>query len=985
MIKKNLKTILSLVIWLGLLILAIVTMPNTSQVIKEKGQVTLPQNVQSNIARQMSDEFASDKSGGREIIAVFNSSNKLTKTQNDEIKSVLDTIKSQKSRYGITEIVQASDSNEVKKQVVSKDNTTQMAMITLKSDDDLLSKSETIKSKLRVQGVSTYITGSELLSAEFSETTEKGIEKTELIAAIFIFVVLILVFRSPIVPLISLSTVGISLIISLNVIVNLAKYFNFPISDFTQVFLVVVLFGIGTDYNILLYDQFKEELHKGTGAKEAAILSRKMAGRTILYSGISVLIGFSVLALAKFSFYQSAVGVAIGVGILIVNLLTFNLFFMKVLGPKMFWPSKISNMNNQSKFWHKLSNIAIIRPIVTLILIGILAIPFVLFYQNQTLNFNDADEIQNTNPIKKGYVTIQKHFSKGTVSPTTIYIESDKSLVTKENLAVIDSLTEYIKKEDGIKQVSSVTQPLGEKVKELYLNNQLSSINSGLLDSSKGLDQISKGLEGANSELSNANLSSQVSNVQKLADGAQTLANSTQQLASGTKQYTQGVGEVTSGIGDLNTGQTELTSSFEQVVTGSNELTQQVQSLKEQIDSLTNLKSTLGDLAQQVPGMQEQVDLTQLDQLKTYYDQLNTGIVQLNSALKQINNELPTLSSGSNQLLNGGQELNKSGKELTNSTDQISDGTEQVNSGVQEINSQMSSLSTQVNQLSGGLSSSTAGLTKIKSGLIEVNNYLTELQKSYVGNTLYIPNSVLQGKDLKESYDTYISKNKKMTQISVILNEDPSTLSAAKKITNISKDVKARIKGTSLSNAKIAFGGQTSETADLEEIASKDFVRTAVIMIIGISIALIFITNSIIQPLSILFTLLIAFVGSLGVTRILSNLLLGKELLTWNTPFFTFIMLVALGVDYSIFLMMRYKDNKEKKNMEDIPSIKNAMLVIGVVVLSAALILGGTFAALIPSGVTTLIQVAIGVIVGLLILITLLPLIVSAVIKLSDK
>ena len=65
-------------------------------------------------------------------------------------------------------------------------------------------------------------------------------------------------------------------------------------------------------------------------------------------------------------------------------------------------------------------------------------------------------------------------------------------------------------------------------------------------------------------------------------------------------------------------------------------------------------------------------------------------------------------------------------------------------------------------------------------------------------------------------------------------------------------------------------------------------------------------------------------------------------------------MIVALGVDYSIFVMMRYNE------LEGDPATKivTASRHIGGVVLSAALILGGTFAALIPSGVLTLIQVA---------------------------
>src|SRR5699024_3908051 len=86
---------------------------------------------------------------------------------------------------------------------------------------------------------------------------------------LYIFIVLVIVFKSPIVPIISLLTVGVSFITSFSLVTNLVEKFNFPFSNFTQVFMVIVLFGIGTDYNILLYDKFKENLSKGMSNHEA--------------------------------------------------------------------------------------------------------------------------------------------------------------------------------------------------------------------------------------------------------------------------------------------------------------------------------------------------------------------------------------------------------------------------------------------------------------------------------------------------------------------------------------------------------------------------------------------------------------------------------------------------------------------------------------------------------------------------------------------
>jgi RND superfamily putative drug exporter len=93
--------------------------------------------------------------------------------------------------------------------------------------------------------------------------------------------------------------------------------------------------------------------------------------------------------------------------------------------------------------------------------------------------------------------------------------------------------------------------------------------------------------------------------------------------------------------------------------------------------------------------------------------------------------------------------------------------------------------------------------------------------------------------------------------------------------------------------------------------------------------------------------------------------LMGLEGVSSYVPFFSFIVIVALGVDYSIFLMMRYKEYPDMAPKE---AIVMASSHIGGVVTSAAIILGGTFATLIPSGLTLLSQLAIAVIVGLIVL-----------------
>jgi RND superfamily putative drug exporter len=107
--------------------------------------------------------------------------------------------------------------------------------------------------------------------------------------------------------------------------------------------------------------------------------------------------------------------------------------------------------------------------------------------------------------------------------------------------------------------------------------------------------------------------------------------------------------------------------------------------------------------------------------------------------------------------------------------------------------------------------------------------------------------------------------------------------------------------------------------------------------------------------------------------------LLGYTGISWAVPFFGFVILVALGVDYSIFLMDRFNEYKDL-------SVPEAMLIsmkkMGTVIISAAIILGGTFAAMMPSGMLSLLQIASIVLVGLLLYaFVILPLFIPVMVK----
>ena len=1218
--QKFLKNhVFSLIAWVLILIISIFALPNIKELTDAHSDITLPSNVQSNVAQSIKNNWGAKKKNTYEVALVFNKKHgKLTEADKAAINNTLDKFTNDKHKYGIKDSLLPDSNIATRKKLQSKDDTTWVAQFNIaKSHGTIEEVYNQMNRDAKTQGLRTYVTGADILQHDFSASIQQGIKKTEAITVVFIFIVLVIVFKSPIVPLISLLTVGVSFLTSFSIVTNLVEHANFPFSNFTQVFMVIVLFGIGTDYNILLYDKFKENLGKGMDKYKALHDALFKAGKTILYSGSSILIGFTALSLAKFSVYQSAVGVAVGVAVLLVVLLTLNPFFMAVLGKKMFWPVKKFTGESDDKLWHGISASTLKHPIIYLIVLAVVVVPFMLMYSGH-LNYDDTDEIADSVPSKQGLLVVQKHFSEGMAEPSYLYIKSKHRLDNEENLKLIDQLTKQLQNSKDVSFATSVTQPYGEPIDMLYVNNQLNTVNDGVDQARSGLGKLSKGsnkvANGANSLKDGADQlqdgtsrlqsgaqqlvggTSRLQNgAQQLQSGAVRLQNGSNQLVSGATRLETGAGRLASGTHALQSGASSLQSGANKLQNGANSLqagtktlqngtqqmanqlqqlstqlsnqlsgsnkqqlaalqtalpqinsgiqqlnaalgnsvdvssatsglaavqkqaaqlesslkelqsaagsvgssvsqadvqlaisaavqsavkdvpsdqkqaaqqaataaaTQAVQSVVQKAQAGANtdkLKSAMQNATQAAQGLQgsmaamQQSDLmTQLQSLKTQVNtlaqasnqalpgaatalnqlssglsqvqsaasagvaganKLNSGAAALNSGAGRLSTGLGSLASGAGRLNAGVGQLNSGAGQLQSGLGTLANGAGtlntglgtlangagQLNSGVGQLASQAPALISGIGQLNSGagqlsmgagklaakVPELTTGIDTVNSGLGQGETYLKGLGSSAAADTFYIPKEFLKNEMFKKSMDVYLSPDKKSAQIIVVFDSNPSATEATNESQELSAMAKKTFQGTALKNATVAMGGQSSKIKDTKTVASGDFLRTAAIMLIGIGIALMFVTHSLLQPVYILGTLLIAYLCSLSINQWIVKAVLGRDMLSWNTPFFSFIMLIALGVDYSIFLMTRYRELETEGYTTPSSRILKACAIIGTVVVSAAIILGGTFAALIPSGIPTLIEVALTVDVGLLILVFILPITLSAAVKLT--
>ncbi|MFT4402042.1 MMPL family transporter [Bacillus sp. SW14] len=841
--------------------------PNVTELANQKGQAQLPADAVSEKANAILKQAGEDNNS---ISMVFTLDHALKKETEDQLRTMIDKVKKIDGVEDVTSPLTAE--KEVKDQLISKDKKTILVPVTITGSDKKAEKIANDMYKIVPDDLTAYITGASLINQDFAHSSEEGLKKTEVITVCLIIGLLLIVFRSVVTPFIPIVVVGFSYLISQSILGILVYNVDFPISTFTQTFLVAILFGIGTDYCILLLTRFREELANGHDKKEAALIAYRTGGKTLFISGFAVLIGFSALGFAKFAIFQSAVGVAVGVGILMIILYTLLPLFMVTLGEKLFWPSKKVLSHSDNKLWAFLGRHSVVRPFLFIVITVIITLPFILTYDDQ-ISFDSTAEISSDYKSIKALEAIKDGFGEGKAFPINVVVKEDKELTTADTIPYLGNVSKAIEKVDHVDSVMTITQPTGEKIKDLYIDKQLGLVSDGLDKTGKGIADVQRGLtdieNGMNQMAGQTGSASNSSSGGSLGDAADGLDKINQQLQLVSKQISQ-------------TGNTAQT-----------------------VQQLTAISGQLG--------------------------QIQTGLEQADQQFS-------------------GQKA------------------------------QAGTLTESLKKLAEGVKSANDGLTKITDGITASSDMLEDMSKSStVRDTgIFIPDQVMKDKDFKKSIDQYSFADGKGVQLSVVLDSNPYSEQAITTMNQIKKAVANEVDGTPLEDAQIVYGGVTSVNADLKELSTTDFSRTMVIMIIGLFIVLTILFRSMIMPIYMIASLLLTYYTSISITELIFVNGLGNAGVSWAVPFFSFVILIALGVDYSIFLLDRFK---EEVHLGIEQGVIRSMSKMGSVIITAAIILAGTFAAMMPSGVNTLMQVASVIIIGLLLYgLVILPLFMPAII-----
>ncbi|MBO9610538.1 MAG: MMPL family transporter [Paenibacillaceae bacterium] len=910
---------LVIALWLAVTVASVLVLPDLQQIVRGTEQKFVPATSESVQARNILERIdPAQKSKSGAVIVIVRDGG-LQDADRSWLKTKTDDLKRDKDTLELAGLMTASDDPSLAAKFESKDGTMQLALVNfVKAENDpaVQDNLTIIEDRLKdvPAGAEVYVTGSAAISKDFQKSSEEGLQKTELLTVGLVLVILLIVFRSPIAPFVPLISIAFSLVITRGLVAWAADRFGLPVSSFTESFLIAVLFGAGTDYCILLIQRFREELSGGWKPVDAIARTMRTVGKTVVFSGSTVLIAFFLIGFAKFGLYQSAVGVSIGVAVSLLACLTLTPAIMIILGPKMFWPVKVKagQGHGDSRLWGALSGLASRRPALVLIVAILVLSPLTLLFQGKR-SFDDIAEVKPDFGSVVGFNKVKDKFGAGDIYPVTVTLTSSGSMRTPEGLAALEKISADASAVAGVAEVRSAARPLGKQLTELTVPDQLGKTGAALGDLGSGTRQVAGGLEQASKQLQQGS-----GDVKQLQGGLGQLAASTrqvedglQQLAGGLDQSAQALGGIAAGIGSAQ-------------------------------DAVGSMAGDLGELLARNPAL---ADDAAFQALQAKQQGAAQGLGQVAQGVAPVRQGIAAMAPSARQAAGGLAQI-EAGQT------QAADGVGKLQGGLDELTKGLGEGSAALRQIGDGLDQVRAAQTSIASGS----------GKQIAG--WYVPAEALQSGDLKKALDAYMSPDGLTTKLEVVLSDNPYSAEAMGRIDGLRDALKQSAAATGIAAPDLKLTGTTTQSTELQAISQHDFLRTGGLVMLGIYIVLALLLRSALAPLYILLSLGFNYLMTMGILEFIFVKLLGHPGLSWSVSFFVFLIIVALGVDYSIFLMARFKEEYRPGGIA--AAMRKAMSTTGGVIMSAAVIMGGTFAALMLSGVGTLTQIGAGILIGLL-------------------
>jgi putative drug exporter of the RND superfamily len=270
-------------------------------------------------------------------------------------------------------------------------------------------------------GLKLELAGAVATNVANQASSQRTGNETQLVSFVFIIVLLLLIFRSLLAPLITLLPAGFSLLIATRLIGELGAH-GLKISEITELLLIILILGAGTDYGLFLVFRVREEIRRGLDAPAAVEHALVRVGESITASAATVILALLTLLLASFGIYHDlGIPLAIGVAMILLAGLTLLPALLAIFGKAAFWPTRVVAGQARDGAWGKIAARMIHRPAVTLavgvLLFGGLAVAALGYHSS---GFGGAANAPAGSSAAAGNALVASHFPRSSSNPANL-------------------------------------------------------------------------------------------------------------------------------------------------------------------------------------------------------------------------------------------------------------------------------------------------------------------------------------------------------------------------------------------------------------------------------------------------------------------------------------------------------------------------------------------------------------------------------------
>jgi RND superfamily putative drug exporter len=280
-----------------------------------------------------------------------------------------------------------------------------------------------------IEGTTAYVTGPGAIFSDFADGFS-GIDGLLLLAAFgVVLLILLVVYRSPLLPLLVIGTAAMALVVSLAVAYFLAKQGWIDVNGQSQGIASILVVGAATDYGLLLVARYREELRQEQSKYTAMRVALKQSWEPILASGGTVILGVLCLLFSDLGSNRGLGPIsAVCIAFAMLAALTFLPAVLVLFGRAAFWPFRptYGEEHAHGKGWERISTSVGRRP--TRYLLGSVGALVVLALFLPTF---DSDGIPLSEAVRggsesgAGQEAIARHFEAGAASPAIIITPAD--------------------------------------------------------------------------------------------------------------------------------------------------------------------------------------------------------------------------------------------------------------------------------------------------------------------------------------------------------------------------------------------------------------------------------------------------------------------------------------------------------------------------------------------------------------------------------